>query len=96
MICPKCKSPNATEVALFSSTAINCELCDALKDLEESAKAYSYKITYGRQESSIKCAPITITLPKVSQFKVGDIIRIGENSTNITFINDGNEWYKVV
>lgn len=108
MICPKCHSPNATEVALFSSVEINCKLCDSVKDLEETIEQFKeYNRAITPKELSYldniktphfitvdKC--VTVMLPEASRVRVGDIIHIrrsgGWEYVTVKYVSDGNKW----
>lgn len=70
MICPKCKSPDATEIQLFSSVEISCKICTFAKEMKE---VFEYKIIFSVPDF-IEYAPITITIPKfTSNSEVGCI-----------------------
>lgn len=108
MICPKCHSTNATEVALFSSVEINCKLCDSAKGLEatiEQFKGYNRAITPKELSylDNIKATHfvnvdkcVTVTLPEASKFRVDDVIHIigsgGWEPVTVKYVSDGNKW----
>lgn len=60
MLCPKCGSTSAKEVILFTSTAIECWMCDTYKLVWDQIQRAEITV---RIPSEIECAPVIITLP---------------------------------